>query len=694
MAPYSPGRVAWHRLSMLPEGVLSSRTWRARHDDGREAILREVPEGVTPTPAGYAIPGVVTLREVVEVDGRRYGVWSLVQADSLQDLVERLQDAGVPLPLGFVVRVIVDAARTLVAITPARPHGGLSDGSLLVTVDGDVLVMDFGCARPGRFTAAGAPSFVNDVFALGAVLHATLTGFGGTYADAITEGLQLPPPSQLHDECTPAIDDIVSRAISRSIEQRQPDLELLADELEAVLGDALFTKTQVQAFLSKTVQRPGPPVPDVDPGPAPGIDDVPTGQHFSVGTSETMPGLEPVRIPPGTQPGTPPADAFAAVAGPADTQPQPAIPLSTQPGIPNPALMNAPPPDATIPRASVPPMAPKSSLMSAPPPSETVPRASVPPMTPKASSPSRPPAPIPMETQPRIVAPPVDDTRENEVPRASAPPKASSPSRPPAPIPMETQPRIVAPPDTRETDVPTGPRAVQPPSTNVSYAKLEWAQGQTRVPTPPIGVPVVTSDSLPDLDAEVPALGDDDGPPTAVKRIPTAPSVTSDSSSDLEAEEADPPAPSAENEAPLGEDTGPHQAPTSGTAVELPGVSSREVASPSITDVKPRSSGSRQLIAALLVVVAGVFAAVVWKLQAANSTPTVAKVTPIVIEEEDAGAPPPVVAVEEEDAGEEEDDEDAGVVEEVEDAGAPAVVDAGVKKPVVKKKPPKRKRRR
>ncbi|MBL8933306.1 MAG: hypothetical protein JNM69_02060 [Archangium sp.] len=675
--------MAWHRLSMLPEGVLSSRTWRARHDDGREAVLREVPEGVTPTPAGYAIPGVVTLREVVEVEGRRYGVWSLVQADSLQDLVERLQDSGIPIPLGFVVRVIVDAARTLVAITPARPHGGLSDSSLLVTVDGDVLVMDFGCARPGRFTAAGAPSFVNDVFALGAVLHATLTGFGGTYADAITEGLQLPPPSQLHDECTPALDDIVSRAISRSIEQRQPDLELLADELEAVLGAQLFTKTQVQAFLSKTVQRPGPPVPDVDPGPAPGIDDVPTGQHFSPGTSETMPGLEPVRIPSGTQPGTPPADAFSAVAGPADTQPQPAIPLSTQPGIPNPALMGAPPPAATIPRASVPPMTARGSgVMSAPPPSETVPRASVPPMTARGSG--------VMSAPPPSDAPPMT-------------PKASSPSRPPAPIPMETQPRIVAPPvmDTRENEVPTGPRAVPPPATNVSYAKLEWAQGQTRVPTPPLGTPAATNETddppAPSAEHEVPALGDDDGPPTAVKRIPVA--ATTGELPDVDAEEADPPAPSAEHDAPaLGDDDDPptsvKRAPTSGTAPELAGVSSREVASPSITDVKPRASGSRQLIAALLVVVAGVFAAVVWKLQAASSTPTVAKVTPIAIEEDDAGAPPPVVVVaEEDDAGEEEEDEDAGVVEEPEDAGAP-VVDAGVKKPVVKKKPPKRRRRR
>lgn len=591
---------------MLPVGALSSRTWRGRNDDGREALLREVPDGVTPSLNSSVVPGVVPLREVVVIDGRRYSVWDLVQAESLQDLVERVHDAGGTVPLGVLARIVIDAARILVAITPNKPHGGLSDGCLLVTPEAEVLVMDFGCPRPGRFTASGPPSFVNDVFSLGAVLHATLTGFGGTYADAIGEGLPLPPPSQLHDDCTPAVDDVVQRAIARTAEARQPDLELFADELEAVLGDQLALRKQVKAFLTGGV-RPGPPVPDADPGPAPGIDEVPTGQHPVLGNKETLTDLPPVaKIPSGTQPGEPPPDAFSKVAPPPDqTGPMAGIPLSTQPGAPNPALMGGPPPAATVPRASVPPLAPRAS-----------------------APPSKPPPPVPMETQPRLQVVPAK------------------------------------PADTAENEVPTGPRPAPMPaaSSSVSHAKLEWAQTQARVATPPVGVPAVD---------DGPALGDDDerDESTAVRPIlkPAA---------------------------------------TQGTAPVLPrvGTGTDEVdPAPSITDLKPASSGSRKLIAALLVVVAGVFAAVVWKL--ANPERKVARVTPVVlIEDEDAGAPR--VAPAEVDAGADElaepdageDDDDAGVeeedagVEEAEDAGLSSV-DAGAKKKLVKKKPPRRRRK-
>lgn len=597
--------MAWHRVSMLPVGVLSSRTWRGREDDGREALLREVPEGVMPALNSSVIRGVVPLREVVVIDGRRYGVWDLVPSESLQDLVERVHETGGAVPLGVLARIIIDAARTLVTITPNKPHGGLSDGTLLLTPQGEVLVMDFGCPRPGRFTAVGPPSFVNDVFALGAVLHATLTGFGGTYVDAIAEGLPLPPPSQLHEECTPALDDVVQRAIARTAEQRQPDLELFADELEAVLGEQLAQRPQVAAFLARPV-RPGPPVPDADPGPAPGLDEVPTGQHPVLGNKETLTDLPPIaKIPSGTQPGTPPADAFSKVGpAPDETGPMAGIPLSTQPGAPNPALMSKPPPPETVPRASVPP------------------RASAPP--------SKPPPPVPMDTQPRLVAPVLTKTA-----------------------------------DTVENEVPTGPRPapMAASSSSVSHAKLEWAQTQARVATPPLGVPA--SDGA--------ALGDEEqDEATAVRPLP--------------------------------------KLVNQGTAPVLPRVGDEDdEPAPSITDLKP-ASGSRKLIAALLVVVACVFGAVVWKL-AANEEQRIARVTPVVLVDDDAGtteastAPEPDAGeptlVEELDGGEEhaDDDDDGGVeeedggVDEVEDAGAPTA-DAGVKKKPVKKKPPKRRRRR
>ncbi|MDP1922318.1 MAG: hypothetical protein Q8L14_39125 [Myxococcales bacterium] len=665
--------MAWTRVTLLPVGAFSSHTWRGKDESGREALLREVPEGATPWLNGSAAPGIVPLRDVVTIEGRRYGVWDLLPAESLQEVVERLLDAGGVVPLAFVSRIVIDAARSLVAITPMRAHGGLSDGSLLITRDGAVTVMDFGCPRPGRFTPSGAPSFVNDVFALGAVLHASLTGFGGTYADAITEGLQLPSPSQLHDECTPAIDDVVQRAIARSVEQRQPDLELFADELEAVLGDQLFSAAQVaQLIAGAPAARPGPPVPDADPGPAPGIDDVPTGEHLTPGTKETFTDLPQIqKIPVGTQPGTPPGDAFSALAIPPEPRPAQGIPMSTQPGVPGPAMLAAAPPRLS---SSVPVLTPKASSPSRPPvapPAGPPPRlsSSVPVLTPKASSPSRPPvlapvapAGLPLETQPRL----------------QVPPTASAPARASASLPLETQPRLqlpkpATPADTSDDGSSTGPRAVPVAASSVSHAKLEWAQTQARVPTPPLGVP-----ALGDTGDEDVGLGDDElerHEPTAIRPIPAAARIA-----------------------------------TSGTAAELSGVSD---VGPSITDVKAASSGSRKLIAVLLVVVAGVFAAMVWKLKGGGAeTSTIARVTPVLLLDDDAGvedvaATVAVAAPEPEtDAGEdglvdadadggeveEDEEEDAGVTA-TEDAG-PTATDAGAKPRPIKKKPTKRRRRR
>ena len=59
---------------MLPLGTSSSRTWRARDDSGRVAVLREVPEGQSPTLSTSQSPGLVHLREVVALDGKRYKI--------------------------------------------------------------------------------------------------------------------------------------------------------------------------------------------------------------------------------------------------------------------------------------------------------------------------------------------------------------------------------------------------------------------------------------------------------------------------------------------------------------------------------------------------------------------------------------------------------------------------------------------
>ncbi len=723
------------------------------------ALLREVPEGQSPTLSTSQSPGLVHLREVVALDGKRYGVWDFVEAESLREVTERLLDAGISIPLGVLARVVIDASRALVAVTPGRPHGGLSDASLLLSPNGTTLLMDFGAPRPGRFTPYGPPSFANDVFAMGAVLHAALTGFGGSYADAMEDGLSLPAPSQLHDDCTPAVDDVIQRAIARSVEARQPDLELFADELEAVLGEALATTKQVAALL-RTKAVSGPPVPDEDPGPPLGAgEDAPTGQHPMLEVSHTEQGLEPVApIPMGTQPGTPPGNAFDEVSRAEPPRPFAGIPLSTQPGTPGPALGDVPP-ETTQPRVSLP------QAGEPPPPDAT--------------------QPVSLDTQPRIRVP---DTAENEVPtgatpmpaESSAPPRGSRPNAPgpqpagaaPPRATRSTAPVLPSPstsdPASAGTAAPRASRGNAPglasSSTPDPTGSKPTPSGGTAAPRPSrSNAPVLPSPSTSDpasggraapraSRSNAPALPSSPPPDPDVSHAPPTPPPAGPaarasranapglaSAPPLEPNDAPPPSGTNVSHAKLewaatqarvptppfgvpalGDEVDPEPTnvkarpvATSGTAPSLDSVPSLESPAASADELPPASGrGRRGLIAVLLVVVAGLFGAFAWKKQAGGSDVLVEQ---IAILEEDAGVEPALVVVVDageasdagdfapdaaEDAGvDEEDESDVDGGSEVEDEpGDAGSLDAGAAdagvKKQVKKKPTKKKRRR
>ncbi|MBE2253843.1 MAG: hypothetical protein IAE78_30210 [Myxococcus sp.] len=276
------------------------------------------------------------------------------------------------------------------------------------------------------------------------------------------------------------------------------------------------------------------------------------------------------------------------------------------------------------------------------------------------------PAQVPLETQPRVRVP-------TSTGLSAAPKPQGARSGPGAPA--ETDRRLPKPADTADEGPDTGPQPVPVAASSVSHAKLEWAQTQARVPTPPLGVPA--------LDDSAPGLGDDEerDEPTAIRPLSAAarPQLTS------------------------------------GTSPELAGVS--EASLSVVTDVKPSSSSSRKVIAALLLVVTAVFGAMVWKLKGSGSAgaSTIARVTPVLLLDEDGGepraAPAPAVPADSgdhayldpdggDDFEDDDDDDDGGEAAlEEEDAG-PHDVDAGVgdggsqPRPVKKKKPTKRRRRR
>lgn len=225
-------------LTPLPPGA-SSRTRLARHGD-RLVVLRELLEGmecVRPAPAAR----LVTLEEVVELEGRRHALYEWVPGATLREALAAFDALGRVAPLGLVGRVLIDAARALAGARPARPHGGLSDAALQLGLDGAVSVLDWGGPRPSRFRPPGRASAAGDVFALGAILHGALTRYEGAYAPPPA----LAPPSTCHEEATPAIDALVLRALSPRPEARQASVSVFAGELEAALGDELLGAEQL-----------------------------------------------------------------------------------------------------------------------------------------------------------------------------------------------------------------------------------------------------------------------------------------------------------------------------------------------------------------------------------------------------------------------------------------------------------------
>ena len=342
----------WELVSTLPPGS-GTRTILARLG-ARVGVLRQLetepfypprPSGpLTSAPRSQVLP----LLEVAVVAGLRYAVYDVLQTVSLREVAEALLGQEELPPVGLVARVVADAAKAVASITPARPHGGLSDSSLLVGFDGQTRVVDFGAPRTTRFLPPGSPSFANDVFGLAGVLHSTLTGFSGHYGEAMTSGLMLPPPSLSNPGVPPAVDTLVLRATARDASDRPPDAGLFAMELEAAMGGALFTTADVAALVERLLgdrrerlrrilsgeERPDegkPPVPWLagpaasSPLPSPGALEVMEPTPPGLGLEEDIPtqpvlfavspdadagrpsvGVEPAKVAPPVAPVAPP----------------------------------------------------------------------------------------------------------------------------------------------------------------------------------------------------------------------------------------------------------------------------------------------------------------------------------------------------------------------------------------------------
>jgi serine/threonine protein kinase len=203
-------------------------------------------------------PNLVTILDLLEVEGRHCLAMEYVQGDDVRRLDKQSRLKGRLLPAGLVARIISEAAAGLDYAHKARDaqgqplrlvHRDVSPQNILVGFDGAVKIIDFGVAKAagsGHHTATGvlkgkypymspeqasgqAIDGRSDQFALGVVMWELLTGrrlFKGE-SDMMTLRLvkdcQVPRPSQINPKLPPGLDEVVLRALAPTPDKRYPD---------------------------------------------------------------------------------------------------------------------------------------------------------------------------------------------------------------------------------------------------------------------------------------------------------------------------------------------------------------------------------------------------------------------------------------------------------------------------------------
>ena len=231
-------------LKMVKTGLLASDDELRRFQNEAETV------------ALLDHPGVVPIYEVGAHDGQRYISMRLVEGGSLVSLLGRYR--GDP---WAVARLTAEAAEA-VAHAHARGilHRDLKPANILVDAEGRPHVTDFGLAKrveaDAELTASGAilgtPAYMSpeqatgrrgaittatDVYGLGSVLYALLTGrapFGG---DSVAETLDavrnaLPePPRRLVAAVPRDLETICLKCLEKDPRRRYPTAQALADDL-------------------------------------------------------------------------------------------------------------------------------------------------------------------------------------------------------------------------------------------------------------------------------------------------------------------------------------------------------------------------------------------------------------------------------------------------------------------------------
>ncbi len=211
--------------------------------------------------AGLDHPGIVPIYEVGEIGGQHYYSMALVEGRSLADRIE--QGSLPPREAAELVRKIARAVAY--AHRCGVIHRDLKPANVLLDKHGEPRITDFGLAKRGGeegLTATGqilgTPSYMppeqaagqvhdvcegSDVYALGAILFATLTGRPPFQSrnplDTLVQVLEgeVTLPTRLNRQVPRPLELICLRCLEKKPNDRYESANALADDLDRFLRD-------------------------------------------------------------------------------------------------------------------------------------------------------------------------------------------------------------------------------------------------------------------------------------------------------------------------------------------------------------------------------------------------------------------------------------------------------------------------
>ena len=234
-------------LKFLSHEALADKDQKAR-------FLREAQAA-----AGLDHPNICTVYEVEEAAGETFIAMAYLDGQNLQDKI----GAG-PVEIVEAVRLAQQVAQGLRAAHKKEVvHRDIKPANVIVTRDGVAKIVDFGLAQlggEGRLTkegsVVGTTAYMSpeqamadpvdhrtDIWSLAVLIYELVTGklpFRGHYRDAIVYSIVNEAPSAISDtrrDVPPALEQIVTKALAKSPDERYQDIDGMLADLQTLRGN-------------------------------------------------------------------------------------------------------------------------------------------------------------------------------------------------------------------------------------------------------------------------------------------------------------------------------------------------------------------------------------------------------------------------------------------------------------------------